>query len=222
MKKKVKIIITIIIVAFLCTFFCLYNNWQDKDTLVSKNESYTVTLEKNNCSITTDNNVATIEKYNGSADTIIVDKEALAANDIAINPKAFLECSNLDTILIDKTIASNTVDIENFKINDEYESDKYVEYKNIQEFSEAYQQYLKLSEEEKNNLEIIPDKYDISMSVIDTQSMKENYNLGEIETSEIPEKFDLRDKINIKVENQGSLGICYAYACLTTVFSFST
>lgn len=76
---------------------------------------------------------------------------------------------------------------------------------------------MELSEEEKKETGIIPDKYDISMNVLKTESIEKNYGVSTINETEIPESFDLRDKIDIKVENQGSLGICYAYACLTTV-----
>ena len=52
------------------------------------------------------------------------------------------------------------------------------------------------------------------MSVLYSENIIENYN---VEETIIPEKFDLRDKISIKVENQGNLGICYAFTSLTSV-----
>lgn len=95
------------------------------------------------------------------------------------------------------------------------ENEQYIEDK--QEYSETYKRYLQLSEEEKNELEIIPEKYDIPMSVLYTRSMQEAYNINQINEIEIPESFDLRDRINIKVENQGSSPICYSFASLTSV-----
>lgn len=212
MKRQTKFMIAAIVTIFFVTGIYLYNNFRNEKIVISSNgkELYkTVTLQENNCNAITENNVTTIEKYNGSANTIIINGDILDGNTLEINSNAFLECSNLDTILIDKTIANTDYKIENFEINTENQDEQYIEYKNTQNYSEAYKLYLELSEEEKNKLEIIPEKYNIPMSALNLQS-----NNDEIT---IPEKFDLRDKINIKVEHQGNLGICYAFASLTAV-----
>ena len=39
-------------------------------------------------------------------------------------------------------------------------------------------------------------------------------------TSALPESYDLRNHINIEVENQGSFGICYAFASLTSLETY--
>ena len=217
MKKQTKIVITIMVTIFFVIGF--YNNFKTEKKVESSNgnKTYTVTLQESNCNTITENNVTTIEKYNGSASTIVINKEILDGNTLAIKSNAFLECGNLDTILIDKNIANNGFKIENFEVNTEYQDEQYIEYKNIQDYSEAYKLYLELSEQEKNKIEIIPEKYDIQMSAMHSQSMQENYQLTNINEITLPESFDLRDKINIKVENQGNLGICYAFASLTSV-----
>ena len=178
-----------------------------------------VILAENNCEITTENNKTILEKYNGNADKVIIDKSVILGDTLSIDPKAFLECGNLSSILIDKTIANEKIKIENFEKKDEYIDEKYVEYKTTQQYSESYNQYLNLSEEEKNKIGIIPNKYDIPINAIYTSSMQKNYNVSEIEEKQLPEKFDLRDVIDIKVENQGTSPICYAFASLTAVYT---
>lgn len=208
MKKRSKMLLIIILTTIIVTGIFVYNNFKvEKD-------SYIVTLNESNCTIKVENNIPTIQRYAGSADTIIIDKEVLQVENVEIRNNAFLECGNLDTILIDRAFTSNVFEIENFKINAESENKKYVEYKNIQKVSASYEQYQQLSDKEKSKLEIIPEKYDIPMSVLYSENIIQNYNVDE---TNIPEKFDLRDKINIKVENQGNLGICYAFTSLTSV-----
>lgn len=81
-------------------------------------------------------------------------------------------------------------------------------------YSEAYLEYLKLSDEDKAEREVIPEKYD--MSVKEYFSKKKDMNLvGEV--LDIPSRFDLRDVIDIKVENQGGYGLCWAFASSNTV-----
>ena len=208
MKKRSKLIIVMVFAILITIAINIYNKLQ------IEKEAYIVTLNKSNCSLEVENNVTTIQRYAGPADTIVVNKDEFKSDKIAINSNAFLECGNLDRILIDKDLVTNDFEIENFKINSEYEDEKYVEYENTQKVSSSYEQYLELSEEEKKELPVVPEKYDIPMSVLSSPNIVENYN---IEETIIPESFDLRDKINIKVENQGNLGICYAFTSLTSV-----
>ena len=219
MKINKKQEISILLIIFLIVGIFAYYNFQNKKQIASFNGevSNIVILAENNCEITTENNKTILEKYNGNADKVIIEKNLISGDTLNIDSKAFLECGNLTSILIDKTIANEQIKIENFKKNNEYEHEKYVEYKTTQKYSEPYNQYLNLSEEEKNNIEIIPNKYDISINAIYTSSMQKNYNVSEIEDKQLPEKFDLRDAIDIKVENQASSSICYAYASLTSV-----
>lgn len=218
-KKRKKIIVEIILIISLIVGVTLYNNFANNKVVENSaaNEIYKVALSEENCNIKIDGNTSTIEKYNGNADTVVINKEDMPNDIVSIDSSAFLECGNLSKILIDKSIASENIEIENFEKNNDYEDEKYVEYINTQEYSESYKKYLELSEEEKDKAKIIPDKYEISMNVLNTESIEKNYSVSTINEAEIPESFDLRDKIDIKVENQGSLGICYAYACLTTV-----
>lgn len=41
-----------------------------------------------------------------------------------------------------------------------------------------------------------------------------------VETSTLPSSFDLRDEITIKVENQGNLGTCWAFASLNSLETY--
>jgi len=219
-KKKLRKIIVLILVMIVFSigiYICI--NLKNEKEVVSSNVKGVITtkLNKENCEIITEDNITTVQKFSDNSDIIIIDKEIISNDKLKIDSTAFLECSNLSSILIDKSIADENLQIENFEKNDNYEDDKYIEYITTKEYSEAYVRYLELSEEERNELEIIPDKYDIPMSVLYTDYMQEFYNQDIIDETDFPEKFDLRDKINIKVENQGSTGICYSYASLTSV-----
>jgi len=74
--------------------------------------------------------------------------------------------------------------------------------------NKAYEEYEKLSEEEKKKQEVIPskDKVDIDkLDELDTNNQK------------LPTKFDLNDKIKLNYKNQGSYGLCWDFAS-TKVF----
>lgn len=79
------------------------------------------------------------------------------------------------------------------------EIDKKAEEENT---TDIYKKYDELTDEEKEEIDIIPRKDIVPIEDLDDDD----------ETKEIPAKFDLRDKINIKVEDQESYGLCWAFA----------
>ena len=96
-----------------------------------------------------------------------------------------------------------------------------VDYEQNEKYSEDYIEYLNLTDEEKSRYYTIPTKYDITVdeykSKDNTETIKKNTLLKTIENISIkslPSTFDLRDKINIRVENQKPYGTCWAFAAL--------
>ena len=85
-----------------------------------------------------------------------------------------------------------------------------------QNYTDEYKEYLKLSDEEKAKVEVIPREQKIDESEFEEIKKEQDEDLGELTEEQIeeqlPEKFDLRDKIDIKVESQGSLGLCWVFA----------
>ena len=220
MKKQIiKVIVIVSIILFLFTGIIIYKKLDNSKTIISSNEKqpYTLVLQEDNCESEIQDDITIIKKYNGIADILVINNDMLNGNKLEINPEAFLECGNLEKILIEKTIVNNNLKIENFKINNQSTDEKYIEYKNTQNISETYKKYLNMSDEEKNELTVIPDKYDIPIKAMMTQDIIQTYGLNQIEEKNIPESFNLRDKINIKTENQGDTGTCYAFASLTAV-----
>ena len=219
--KNAKRKIAILTIAVLNTLFLslkFYINTHEEKVDVSKiGQVYSVVLGKNNANISMENGTATIEKYNGNAGEIVIDKEAISSNTVKIDYGAFAECNNLDTILIDKTMISEDIKIDEFEVDETYTSDQYVKYVNTKPYSEAYKQYLSLTEEEKRKTEVIPNKYSVSISALYSESMEKNYKVSEIASEETSKNFDLRDYIDIKVENQQDTGICYAFASLNAI-----
>ena len=102
------------------------------------------------------------------------------------------------------------------------------------EYSELYKKYLELSDEEKEKIEVIPRKYDVSLDMIydDTIEVKEDSNIFNLfglfakstivsqNAESIPLKFDLRDEIDIKIENQDLYGICWNFASMTSLETY--
>ncbi len=89
---------------------------------------------------------------------------------------------------------------KNKKENEPYLNPKYIE-------------YLKLSDEEKGNVELIPDVYVLDYEVSNSYS-----------TPTLPSSYDLRDiegkNYVSSVKNQGSTGICWAFASIENVETF--
>ena len=76
-----------------------------------------------------------------------------------------------------------------------------------------YIEYQKLTEEEKQELEVIPRKEKVDEKELDNI-------IEEQKEIEIPSYFNLKDKISLKVENQESYGICWAFASLKTLETY--
>ncbi|HOZ55077.1 MAG TPA: C1 family peptidase [Clostridia bacterium] len=82
-------------------------------------------------------------------------------------------------------------------------------------YSEAYMQYLNLPEEERNKLGVVPRMYDISLDNL--ESINEEALKTKVGETPIPAQFSLKNQINIKVENQESYGVCWAFASLNAL-----
>ena len=83
--------------------------------------------------------------------------------------------------------------------------------------SQDYINYLNLSDEEKQKLEIIPEEYDVDYDDFFSRQSKYNISANAISLdgdSNIPTTFDLRDKFEINVESQGLEGNCWIFATL--------
>lgn len=88
-------------------------------------------------------------------------------------------------------------------------------------YSRAYQEYLKLSDEEKANLSVIPRKYTVSLDMLyEDETEEDDVSLSSssvTSSTELADSFDLRDEIEIDTKDQGDLGLCYAFASLRSV-----
>lgn len=102
------------------------------------------------------------------------------------------------------------VDIEK---NNEIENSK-----TTSNYSELYEQYLELTQEEKEQVKVLPRKYDIPLEILE-KSITNNTILSAGEEN-IPAKFDLRDVINIRVENQGAENNCWAFASIKSLETY--
>ena len=79
--------------------------------------------------------------------------------------------------------------------------------------TEEYKKYEKLTDKEKEKIDAIPRKEEVPYQVIDEIKEDLNYN----DEVKIPEKFNLKDKISLKVEDQDSYGLCWDFASMNTL-----
>lgn len=114
-------------------------------------------------------------------------------------------------------------------------------------YSEEYKEYLNLSDEEKESVEVIPRKYEVPFddflnnlneekneSVFneknnDNIQIENNRNSNIIQypannivqnSSVIPEEYNLSNDIDITVENQGSYGLCWDFASVKSLETY--
>lgn len=80
-------------------------------------------------------------------------------------------------------------------------------------YSDEYTKYENLSKEEKEKLDVIPRKEEVPFSEI--KEIKEEINYSEEDV--IPPNYNLKEHINIKVENQGSYGLCWDFASMKSL-----
>ena len=174
-------------------------------------------LNAENCEykLNSENSTIEIEEYKGDDDCVVIPEEIDGNKIENIDTSSFSDCYNLETIKIAKEIAEKIDEIPDFEINEELEEENYVVYTTTREYGKAYQYYIGLSEEEKAEVAVIPNKFDVPIENVYSEKMQNLYTIGSIDTA-----YDLRDDINIKVENQNPYGICYAYASLSSVETF--
>ena len=87
-------------------------------------------------------------------------------------------------------------------------------YKEEKNYTDAYKKYLELPEKEKKELEVIPREEEIPIETLD--EIEEEIPIEDT----IPSSFNLADKINLHVSNQGSYGLCWDFASIKTLETF--
>lgn len=89
--------------------------------------------------------------------------------------------------------------------------------KEEEKYSDLYKEYLELSDEEKEELEVVPRKDEVPFEKLD--EIKDN--LEDIEDEDgIPARFNLGEVINIRIDDQGSYGLCWGFASLNTLETY--
>ncbi len=79
--------------------------------------------------------------------------------------------------------------------------------------TDEYKEYEKLTDEEKEELDVIPRKEEVPYEELDEIKDKIDYD----DKSKIPEKYNLADVMDIKVEDQQSFGLCWDFASLNSL-----
>lgn len=104
-----------------------------------------------------------------------------------------------------KKMGATAIELETTDDEDEHEEQE--------KYTQEYKEYLELPEREKAKTEVVPRKYEVPEEMIEI--IKAQYD--DEETVELPEKFDLRDVIEVPVGNQGKYDICWTFATGTAL-----
>jgi len=177
--------------------------------------SLKVELNQENCEYFEAESKITLEEYEGTADVLVIPNQINGIEINEINPNAFENCYDLEIIKIDKDIANENIEIKDFVKYENSQDDEYIEYVTTREYSEAYQSFLNLAAEEKQKQEVVPQRFYVPAEEIYSEEFQNLYNVASAEDTQ--SSFDLRDKIEIEVENQNQYGICYAYANFSAI-----
>lgn len=93
-------------------------------------------------------------------------------------------------------------------------------------YSDLYKEYLKLPQEEKEKSEVIPRKEEVPFEKLEEikDILEEDITTEDKEDKEdknkIPERFNLAEKIDIKVENQYYYELCWGFASIKTLETY--
>ena len=109
------------------------------------------------------------------------------------------------------TVLGSTNNKESF--NNQQEDDEYPE-----NYTEEYKKWLELPEEERAKYGAIPRKYKVPFSVLYEEEedktttfankLRKSVITKATQEEQIPQKFDLRDVIEVPVRDQGGYGLC--------------
>lgn len=86
------------------------------------------------------------------------------------------------------------------------------------EYSDSYKYYMSLSDEERAEVSVVP-----KATVLSVKSYKKaiaDKPKRTNETQDIPSYYNLADNYNLKVEDQGSEGNCWAFASLNSLETY--
>ena len=216
MKKKIVILISLIFVLF--TAIILGANLEFASKIGNSNYAE-IKLNNPKCeySINEETKTIQIQEYQGNEENIVIPSEIDGYAVESVSAESFSSCYNLETIKIPESIAKEINEIPDFEKNNDVDQDGYVTFTTTREYSEVYEEYLTLSAKEKEELPIIPNKFEIPMEKIYSSEMKELYGSAIENIESTDSSYDLRNDISIKVEDQKEYGNCYAYASLSSV-----
>ena len=149
-------------------------------------------------------------------DNNIIEKIKIPETITLIEERAFANCDNLLIVEMPETIKSlgeevfaDCDNLDNINIANNENKEK--------TYDEEYIKYLQLSEQEKENLPVIPNSEFVPMSAINDKII----SLG---NTQVEEYYDLRNVIGdkITVDYQNGAGWCWAYASAKSAETFMT
>lgn len=227
--KLIKIIIKSILVVLLLVISTTNNNivqlkktnenLKEKNAYIIQEEQKYKSLseekiDSNNCNYEIRDNEAIIYEYSGDTDCVIIDDEIDGYKISGIDTNSFSNNTSIEIIKISRNLANIVEKIENFEESLILSDDNYIAYSTTREYNKFYLEYIKLTNEEKSKLELIPEKFIVPIETIYSKQTQSLYQ--DVKEDNLPTNYDLRKDISIDVKDQGDFGICYACATVTS------
>ena len=119
-------------------------------------------------------------------------------------PDEIIKDTKIDSIDQLSDTQKEVINIDNKKSNIEKLEEK--------SYSKEYKEYEKKSEKEKKKIEVVPKKEEVPKNKID-----EIIDDNDYDDKKVPKKFNLKDKIKLRVEDQESYGLCWDFASMKSL-----
>ena len=164
--------------------------------------------------------------YLGNADSLIIPSEIEGSLVQKLYSDAFDSNQNLEIIKISKEVKI-PAEIDNFELNTTFSTEDYYVYTTTKEYNEEYLNYLQLSDEEKECIELVPEKF-VKIINIGTNNesginpngiveIPKSYTL--LEESTYNYNFNKYGNITLITENQENFLTCWSYAMAKSIES---
>ncbi|MBE6157535.1 MAG: hypothetical protein E7160_01955 [Firmicutes bacterium] len=120
-------------------------------------------------------------------------------------PDEIIRDTQIDSIDQLSDTQKQVINIEDKKTNIEKLEEK--------AYSDEYKKYQEMSEKEKEKIDVIPRKEEVPITVIDDIKEDNDYT----DDKKLPKKYNLKDKIKLRVEDQGGYGLCWDFASMKSL-----
>lgn len=116
---------------------------------------------------------------------------------------------------LSSTSVNNNGQVTNEEIDTSESTNIAEKYIDTSTYTKEYTEYMKLSEEDKKKVSVVPPKHPIKEEMLEDEYVKKLYNrpISASAKASAPATYDLRNTIgSLDIEDQGDTNLCWAYA----------